>query len=195
MKYITLNKSVPELNEQLGFLIKCEFYISYFKYRKRIIYLIGITLLIACFVKLTEDDSFVALKAVSFAIAAIMWLITFIIFCLILIKLYRRSSWKKKVIQYMHKSNPAFQFAFDENNLYFVTDTYKTELSWNYYRYYSIHKNSIFIFPENNIYDALYYSKTELGDTEFSHLETIVSSKLSLFKMKKDSLQLISLNK
>jgi hypothetical protein len=144
---------------------------------------------------LTEDDSFVALKAVSFAIAAIMWLITFIIFCLILIKLYRRSSWKKKVIQYMHKSNPAFQFAFDENNLYFVTDTYKTELSWNYYRYYSIYKNSIFIFPENNIYDALYYSKTELGDAEFSHLETIVSSKLSLFKMKKDSLQLISLNK
>jgi hypothetical protein len=102
----------------------------------------------------------------------------------VLFKRLKRSDWKNKTIQAYSVNDVPYQFSFDTNQLYFSTETYKTELNWDYYKYYSFYKNSIFLFPENNIYEAIYYSKRELGDTEFDRLVSIASAKLSLFKKK-----------
>jgi len=68
--------------------------------------------------------------------------------------------------------------SFDNEKISFETNSYKTELKWDYYDNYALDKNSIFIFTHRNIYEALYYSQNEIGIDNFLMLKTVVTEKL-----------------
>ena len=69
---------------------------------------------------------------------------------------------------------------FDKEKLSFVTDSYKTEIKWDYYKFYSEHKKSIFFIPEDNLYEALYFSPADIGQDNFDQLRNIAKSRLRL---------------
>lgn len=180
MQPIQLTKANSDLNNQLEFLIRREFYVTYFKYRKFPMYLLTSTLLIIALSILTPADHLIALKAVTITLIAIAWLSALLFLAIIVIKRYKRNIWKEKTIKETFSNATNFQFSFDNEKLYFVTDNYNTDIKWDFYKYYAIDKGSIFIFPPNNIYEALYYSKNELGDANFESLKQIASTKLIL---------------
>ncbi len=101
MEYNLLNKEIPELSDQLDFLIKYEFYISYFKYRRSLKYLFWISLLIAGLYICSDTQSLISLKVMSLAIITLSWFITGIIFSVYLFKRYKRALWKKETINYI----------------------------------------------------------------------------------------------
>lgn len=51
-----------------------------------------------------------------------------------------------------------------------MTDTYKVEYAWNYYKYYAEDKSSVYIFSERGIYEAFYVSITDIGIENFENL-------------------------
>lgn len=76
-----------------------------------------------------------------------------------------------------HKSHN-YTFYFDQDVLKFEMETSKSEISWAHYMYWAENKNSIFIVPESNLYDSIYYSESELGTQNYQELKSIASSKL-----------------
>jgi hypothetical protein len=185
MTPIELNKATPELNRQLDFLIKQEFRISYFKYRHISLYLLVITILLVALLIFTDFTTLITLKAVSTVIISMLWTIAFIIGLTILFKKYKRNIWKRKTLKATFSNDIKFKFSFDDKELHFVTDSYKTDIKWNYYKYYAVDKDSIFIFNKANIYDAIYYSKNELGNKHFDDLKQICATNLILIENKK----------
>ena len=180
MELIDLNRVTPDLNAQLAFLIKREFYVTYYKYRKLPYLLIGLVIIFIIALFLPDNDYTVGLKTVTITILLILVLFSILLGLNFLIKKQKRDRWKQSVIQKFlqdDKDKP-FKFGFNDDNLFFETETYKSEIKWDYYKYWTESDNSIFIFPSNNIYEAIYYSNSEIGQDNYDKLKQLASIKL-----------------
>ena len=173
------NSNNPDHEAQLTYLIKREFYVTYYRLRKYPYYLIAITIIILALLQFTPSDNLIILKSVSIVMLILVWFFTLIFLTTVLIKWYRRNQWKKECLKLTTQKDAIYSFYFDEEKLQFHHATYKTELNWDYYKYWSENKESIFIFPATNIYEAIYYSVSDLGIENYSLLKGIVSSKLT----------------
>ena len=189
MEPIEINKATPELADQLTFLISQEFYITYNRYQYFPFYLFGFTIIVIALSIFTDSESLIALKGVSIMLTLLVWLITIIWLFTILIKRYNREVWKRKSIKHLYLKHVKYQLSFDSEKIYFTTDDFTSEIKWSYYKYYAIHKNSIFIFRESNVYEAIYYSQNELGTENYERLKTIVSKSLIEFVHRQGLLQ------
>jgi amino acid transporter len=178
MEFIQLTQTTSELNNQLTFLIRREFYVKYNKYRKRFFIMAGLILLVLALLTFTEADSFITAKAVSSVIAAVMLLILLFFSVIVLVKWHKKNRWKRRYVKEAFVKTTIFQFAFDEEKLYFVSENYSMNFKWDYYKYYAINKNSIFIFTEKNIYEAVCFSQNEIGIDNYDRLNKIASEKL-----------------
>ena len=172
------NRSNPDYKTQLSFLIKKEFYVTYYKFRKYPYFLIGATIILLGLLQFTGVNNFITLKSVSIFVLIISWIFAIIYITTILIKWFKRQLWKQKSIAFSLKPNLGYIFYFDEEKIAFTTPTYKTEFVWEYYKYWVENNNSIFIFPPNSIYDAVYFSTADLGNENYKQLKEIASSKL-----------------
>ena len=175
---ITLTYYTPELKDQLKFLAKQEFKIVYQKYRILLNYLLFVTLSVIGLIMFSNADSFVSLKAGAIVLVAIFWLVSFLLLIPVLIKGLKRTNWIKKRLKKASQDNLEYQFAFDHQEIQFIADSFNTKLKWDYFKYYAINKDSIFLFPEHNIYEAIFYSKEELGSENYQRLNQIASTNL-----------------
>ena len=177
MNQVNITISIPDLKNQLSFLIRKEFELSYSKYLKVLYCFLGITIGILALMFLTNPDSLVTLKVMSIVVLVPIWTLGFTLLLIILIELYERFSWRRSVIKTKESSTP-FLFSFDNEALSFVTEDFRSDIKWGYYKYYAENKNSIFMFPEKSLYEAIFYSKTELGQENYEALCSIAASKL-----------------
>lgn len=178
MEFIEINTATPELKDQLSFLIKREFYVTYYKYKKLPYYLLGFTVLLVGLLLFTNQDDFIVPKVMLLIFIAIGWVVSMIFLFTILIKLYNRNIWMKKAIKEIFKNNTKFQLAFNDEGISFITDTWNSNTKWETYKYYAEYKNSIFIIPANDLYASSFHSKNDLGIDNYERLKAIVSSKL-----------------
>lgn len=181
MELITITIAASQLNKQLAFLIKNEFQISYGQYRKTPLYLLSITFIAIAFFLITDTNNYVTLKVMMILIISLLWLVVITFLLTILIKLYKRLEWKKKTIADYSTSNYVFQFGFDNEKIIVITDSYKTDLKWEYFKYYALDNDSIFLIPEKSIYESMYFSRNDLEKEQFDQLQNIAALKLVLF--------------
>lgn len=178
MEPIELTRFTPNLDDQLSFLIKREMYVRYHNYRK-MVYVVGISLLLVIVLLFLPDTkSIIELKVISIVIFSMLLLFSAILLFGFLVTRQKRNNWKRKAVQGFSPESNLFKFCFDEEKLLFETGSYKSEIKWDYYKYWAENKDSLFIFPERSIYEAIYYSKTELGIDNYDNLKRIVGSKL-----------------
>jgi hypothetical protein len=173
-----INRENPDYENQLTYLIKREFFVTYHKLRKFTYYLIGATLIAFGIILFTPSNSLITIKALSILLLSLIWLITILFAIPILLKWYKRYKWKMNSIAFAKNDDHSYKLYFNEEKISFETTKYKTELSWDYYTYWIEHKNSIFIFPKSNIYEAVYYSASDLGAENYLYLKNIASTKL-----------------
>lgn len=178
MESIQINIIKEDLKTQLTFLIRKEFKLTYYRYRKIPYYLLAWTLIIIAISIFTSTETFVVFKAVSLTITALLWVVGLVFLAAILIKRIKRIKWRDNYIKDFDRNTKSFSIAFDEEKITFITETFKSDINWEYYKYYSEDKNSIYIFPERNVYDAIYFSKNELGANNYEILKNIVKTKL-----------------
>jgi hypothetical protein len=184
MELILINRSAADLKQQLDFLIKREFFVKYFGYKKIGIYFICATLAVLALLILTDSNDLVTLKVLSICFAAVAWLVGLGILLMIIIKRQKRLIWRNAAIKSILVNEFIAQMAFDEEKLIFITETYKTEVKWDYYKFYAEYKNSIFFIPEKNLYEALYFSPGDIGQANFNQLKNIAKMRLKLLEEK-----------
>ena len=178
MESIRITTGSPDLEGQLHFLVKQEFHVTYYQYRAVPYFLIGWTALVVALWTLTNTDSFITLKAIFFVLTLLLWVAALIFYGTVFIKWLKRKAWIKSTLKERNEKTIEFTFAFDEKSLHFTTNTYKTELHWEHYKYWCENNSSVFLFPENSLYDAIYYSRSELGEENYDRLKQIAKEKL-----------------
>lgn len=172
-------KNNPDHKAQLSFLIRREFYLKYYIYRKIPLYLLAITLAAFAFLSFTNSNSFIALKAIVITLISLMWVIAVLLVIPIVYKWINRQAWKQNVLK-NGKNNPGvYKISFDYEKIVFESETSRTELNWEYYKYWLENGNSLFIFPKDSLYDAICYSKSDLGEENYNSLKAIVTEKLT----------------
>lgn len=60
----------------------------------------------------------------------------------------------------------------------FVTDKYKSEIQWSYYKYYAENKSSVYLICGRSLYDAIYFSPDDIGLDNFERLKEMAKLKL-----------------
>ncbi len=184
MEPILINRTATDLKKQIDFLIKREFLGTYYGYKRDLIYFICWTLSVFALSTLTDNNNLVTLKVVLICLTAIAWLVGLVILIVIVIKRQKRITWRNSSIKSFLSKAVACHMTFDEEKLSFVTDSYKTEIKWDYYKFYSEHKKSIFFIPEDSLYEALYFSPADIGQDNFDQLRNIAKSRLRLLDEK-----------
>jgi hypothetical protein len=180
MKPLELPRSTPDLNDQLSFLIKREMYVKYYRYRRLIYMIAALLLLFTELLFLTETKTVVNARVVTIVILSMLLLFLVVMFLSFLVNRRKRIHWKIRAIRKLSQVNSAIKFYFDDKRLLFKTESHTSEIEWAYYKYWTENKESIFIFPEKNIYEAIYYSKSELGLDNYDDLKRIAGSKLEV---------------
>jgi hypothetical protein len=177
MEPIQIINQKENLRNQLTFLMRKGFQIKYGKYKKLPLYLFIWTVAVMALSTLTSTNSFITLKAVSLSLTALAWLICLIIFLPVIVNLINLYKWKNNALK---AYNPAENYFvnFDEKKLICFSDTYRTELEWEYYSCFDECKGSLYIFPHHNIYEAFCCSKAEIGEANYETLKKIVIAKL-----------------
>jgi hypothetical protein len=135
---------------------------------------------------LTNSNNLVTLKVVLIFLTALAWLGALIMIVIIIIKRQKRIHWRDTTIKTFLDKDIKGHMTFDNEQITFITDTYKTELKWGYFKYYAEDKNSVFFLPEENLYGAIYFSTSEIGQDNLNDLKTIAKSKLILLDEKND---------
>jgi hypothetical protein len=161
MQPIQISRNKADLKQQFNFIIRQEFIITYGRYKRLTIYLIGATLVILVVALFTSTESFIVFKGVSLVLIAVDWLIAVVFSMALLIKWIKRINWRDKSINSFLLADTKAYMSFDNDKLTFITDTYKSDINWAFYQYYGEYKTSIYIFPERNLYEALYFSPSD----------------------------------
>ena len=172
------NRENPDYEAQLTYLIKREFLITYNRYRKLPFYLIGASIFVLGIFLLTPSNNLITLKVMLFVFLPLTWIVAILFTFPIFLKLLNRYKWKKKLIALPKNETIGYKLYFDHEIISFKTPTYKTEFSWDYYTYWIENKNSIYIFPQSNLYEALYYSESDLGIEIYLEFKSIAATKL-----------------
>lgn len=180
MKPLELPRATADLNDQLSFLINREMYVRYYGYR-RLMYMVAAFLFL--FIEsqfLTDTETVVTAKVATKAILSMLVAFLAVMFLVFLITKRKRQLWKIRTIRKLAQVNNAIKFYFDDKRLLFKTESHTSEIKWEYYKYWVENKDSLFIFPEKNIYEAIYYSKAELGIDNYDNLKRIAGNKLEV---------------
>lgn len=178
MEPILINRTSTDLKQQLDFLIKREFFVTYYGYKRVFIYFIGWTLAVFGLSTLTDTNILITLKVVLICLTAIAWLAALAVIVAIIIKRQKRIRWRDTTIKSFLGKDEIIHMTFDNEKLTFLTDTYKTEIKWDYYKFYTEYKGSIFFIPKDNLYNAISFSFSEIGQNNFNDLIEIANSKL-----------------
>lgn len=178
MEPILINRTSTELKQQLDFLIKREFFVTYYGYKKVLIYFLGWTLAVFGLSTLTDTNILITLKVVLITLTAITWFAAFAVIIAIIIKRQKRIHWRDKTIKSVLLTEEKIHMTFDNEKLTFITDTYKTEIKWDYYKFYTEHKDFMFFIPKDNLYNTTSFSPSEIGQNNFNDLRDIAKSKL-----------------
>lgn len=181
---ILINRTAEDLKQQIDFLIKREFFVTYYGYKRVFIYFIGWTLAVLAFSTLSDSNNLVTFKVVLICLTSIAWLVGLVILVKIIIKRQKRVKWRDTTIKSFLAKEIKGHLTFDEEKLTFITDTYKTEIKWDYYKFYAEHRSSIFLIPEASLYEALYFSPTDIGQHNFEQLRNIAKTRLKLLDEK-----------
>ena len=179
MQPIQINRNKGELKQQLNYLIRQEFIITYGRYKKVPLYLTGVSLVILAISVLTSSEWLIVFKGVSLVVIALAWVITVLSLVMLLIKWIKRITWRDKSITSFLIEDIKAYLTFDNDKLTFITGTYKSDINWEYYKYYGEDNVSIYIFPERNVYEALYFSAGNIGEENFEKLKVTAKSKLT----------------
>jgi len=118
------------------------------------------------------------LKVVLIYLTAIAWLVALAVIVAIIIKRQKRIRWRDTTIKSVLGKDEKIHMTFDNEKLTFITDTYKTEIKWDYYKFYTEYKDSIFFIPKDNLYQSISFSFSEIGQNYFNDLIDIAKSKL-----------------
>ena len=178
MELIEVNRTKTDLKQQLSFLIKREFITVYGKYFRLFYLLAGITAIVLAISFFTSADSFIVLKAWLIMMTAIIWAAGGIFLITIFIRWIKRRNWSDKVIKAFLNTDSKFYIAFNEEKFTFVADTFKSDIKWEFYKYYAEDNTSIYFFPEKNLYEAVYFSPNDIGGEYFEQLKLIAKAKL-----------------
>ncbi|GAO45355.1 hypothetical protein [Flavihumibacter petaseus] len=178
MEQIELTTATDDLADQLDFLIRLEFKNVYISKRNGLFFLLGLTLFAGFVYWLPDTPINIPLKGVLLTIIFLSWIaaLTYVIW--LFYKYSQRRSWRKKSIETAFSKKETFRFSFDEDRLHYSTEKYDTSLKWEVFKYYTEHKNSLFLCDEANPYQTLYYSKTELGHENYDRLREFAAKKL-----------------
>ena len=172
------NKDNPDYESQLTYLIRREFYVRYYKFLRPTLYLIASTLILFGLIAFTPSQSAIILKVIFIALISLIWFVALLFGTLIVFKWLNRYKWKRDSMEASKKNDSNFTLSFDTEKIYFEAETYKIETSWDYYAYWTENKKSIFLFPRDNLYGALFYSEKDLGRTNYAELKSIAAAKL-----------------
>jgi len=141
-------------------------------------YILGWTVFIALLWLLADSNDFLSIKAVLTVLTAIIWSAVVFFVITLLVRYYKRISWRNNAVKEAVNKRIIFTFSFDAERIYYSAGEQRWDLSWSYYKYWCEDKDSIYIFKESNIYEALYYSKNELGLDIYNHLKEIANDRL-----------------
>lgn len=83
------------------------------------------------------------------------------------------------MLDYGKRDPRGYKIWFDSEKIVFESNTYRSELAWDHYKFWMENRNSIFIFPKDSIFEAIYYSKADLGEENYQTLKAIVTEKLT----------------
>lgn len=79
MEPILINRTAAGLKQQIDYLIKRDFFVTYYGYKRALIYFIGWTLAVLALSTLTDSNNFIPPKVVLLCLTAIAWLVGLVI--------------------------------------------------------------------------------------------------------------------
>jgi hypothetical protein len=146
MQPILINRNKPNLKQQLNFLIRQEFLITYGPHKKLALYLIGTTLIILVVALFSSTDNLIVFKGVSLVLIALAWLVAVAFSVTLLIKWIKRTHWRNKSIDSFLFADTKAYIVFEDDKLTFITDTFKSDIKLKFYKYFGEDKTSIHFF-------------------------------------------------
>jgi hypothetical protein len=178
MEYFEMTKNKVDTSNQLDFLINLEFKNVFRKCRHYATWLIGLTFLYILILVFSDSEKYLPLKGVSTIMLTLGWICASTYLAIPFTKYLSRKKWKRSTIS-AYQAEKSTELRFDNDSISYRTNKYNTELKWEYFNFFKEHKNSIFIFDNVSIYNALYFSENELGIDNYAKLKTIVIGKLT----------------
>ena len=178
MQPVLINPDLTLLNRQYQVLIRREFYVRFNWVIKATYLFLGWTAALTCFA-VFAGQGFLTLKIVLFFLTALFAIVAIIFYFSILVIWVKRLNWKKSAIKKVAESKSNYWLKFDDSQISFEADTFSSNIKWEYYKYYQEYKDSIFIFPDS-IYDAVFWSRSEIGQENYCRLKEIAEAKLTM---------------
>jgi hypothetical protein len=178
MEPLLVKMTKEESRRQLNFLIRKEFRLSYSSYLKPFYYIVAFSLLILLLSLLTSSEALITFKGVSIFFSLLVWAAILIFVLIIVIKIIKRIVWRNEAIKVVFRKGVSCRISFDAEKLTLITDSYKSEMAWTYYKYYDEDEISIYIIPETSLYHTVSFSTIEIGEENLAKLKEIVKEKL-----------------
>ncbi len=184
MQPILIKRSRADLIRQFDFLKKFENSKYLQTYKPWILNILGLTILEFIFFFFTDKDNFVTLKAITFSLICLIWVIASIYSTwFFLTRIKRRDNKIKSVINTSLTDRTEYYISFDQDKLVISSAASKTEMEWSYFKGYMENNSSIFLFPEGSIYSCYSFSSEEIGQQNVDNLKNISKSKLPLLRV------------
>jgi len=177
---IEILNTKSDLNRQFMFLRSLEYNIYYKGLHKGIaICLIGLTTLFIGLLFIPDNDLIIKIKAVASILFLLSLIAAFIYLCWFLIQKGKKDLSIKKMINNGLLPENKYSLSFDDQKLIFINKKVKSELSWDYYTFYSEDQHSIYLFPKGvSIYACTSFSENEIGQEAIEKLKKIAKEKL-----------------
>ena len=182
MQPIQVNKTSKDLNDQFVYFIRRGHLLKLRSFKRFIISLLVLTIIVLALSLHTDNDKFIELKAVLIGLTTISWICTLIYLPTIFISRYKKLRTIDRYINSLDKNQLNYSITFDNDKISFITDEATLDIDWVHYQYYSEYNNSLYVFSETKPSDSLYYSKNEIGEINYNQLKAFVTSKIPELK-------------
>lgn len=145
---------------------------------KRLLVLSLISLIYWVLSETINSQKIATLLAILFYLLIFCWLIAVGVVINVLYIRNSRNRWKNSVLKTFSDSFQKFYLAFDEEKLYFTSDSYNYDQKWEYFKYYYLKNDILFFIQEDNTYNHIAFSVEEIGTEIFNQLLLIAKKKL-----------------
>lgn len=159
MEPILIKRNTKDVKYKLDFLIKQELSFTFAPHKKFAFFLVGFTLFTFLLFFTPETEFFNTIKGFAVFFNLLLGVIGLFFLLIFLIRKNNRIKWRNLSVDYYKDHDETALMSFDNEKICLTTKMTKIEVNWGYYSTYHLDKDSIFIFPNYNIYEALYFSK------------------------------------
>jgi hypothetical protein len=182
MEPIQINRTREDLEQQYDYVKRIENSLNWRRHKFLIIWIGVLTILVLLVLDFTPPDSLLVLKSVSFIILILVWSLLTVYTIWFFSRIYKRNLGIKNLIENTLKDGRSYSLSFDEEKVHILSEDFKLELTWKFFKGYLTNSSTVFLFSSNSLFSFHSFSVFEIGEENLNALRNLARARLPLMK-------------